>query len=982
MSARGRLQPSPVGLFAGHADRRIVAALAKKAALATVSASALMIALTASQTARAAEDAQMAAAAAPEEIAEVVVTGSRIVRDGYEAPTPVTVASVEQLQQSGQPNVALYLQQLPAFGSEGSGSKSAANAIGSGRQGEDNLNLRSLGAVRTLTLLDGHRVVSPSTVGTVDTNVLPTNLISRIDVVTGGASAAYGSDALAGVVNFVLDKEFVGFKFDGGGGITTYGDNFTKKFQAAYGTGFANDRGHYLFSGELADDPGLFPSGRRAWNKNTHKILPNPAYTATNGQPQFLVADQVGFITEAPGGIITSTGPLKGITFSQDGSPFQFVYPALVGGGYASGGNAPYLDPVQYHQSLAQKQYRYNIFNRLSYDITDNINVYAQLIYNYSTTYGQSKLDDAEANVPIFADNPYMPASVRDRMVALGITQVMMGTFNFDLPVAASLNYRRVWSYSGGATGAFEAFGKEWSWDVHAQYGLAKSSINGLVMNNVNFRNANNAVRASNGAIVCRSTLTNPTDGCVPWNIFGWGNNTQAAINYSKGVSMLRMDTTQNTYEANIEGKPFAIWAGDVSMAAGIAHRKEAVDSWSDALSQQRVFSSGNYFPTKGSYTVTEGFVEAVVPLAVDMPWARSLDLNGAVRATDYSTSGYVTTWKAGMTYSPIDDVRFRVTRSRDIRAPNLENLFSLGNGGSTGGLLDPFNGNRVNPVIQGSNSGNLLLQPEKADTTGLGVVFTPTFVQGFKASFDYYEIDIAGAIGTVGSQETLLRCHAGQVDLCPNIIRAVPGDNTSVVTIIFSRPFNLSNQIQKGFDIEASYQLPVETIIPSWSGDLNLRALATHVISSTSDDGRTPVQDNAGNNTGANPLDWRLNLTATYTNENYTFGVTGRYLSSGTYGPTYLGCASGCPTSTSNLRTINYNHISAKFYTDLNLAYNFMSRADSAADGQLYLTIQNAANVKPATVANISPSTAMSTNPLLYDILGRTFRAGVRFRM
>src|SRR5581483_1777046 len=169
-----------------------------------------------------------------------------------------------------------------------------------------------------------------------------------------------------------------------------------------------------------------------------------------------------------------------------------------------------------------------------------------------------------------------------------------------------------------------------------------------------------------------------------------------------------------------------------------------------DPVSLTRPFSAGNYLPTNGQYDVTEGYVETVIPLAKETAWAKSLDFTAAVRATSYTTSGYVTTWKAGVTYNPIDDIRFRLTRSRDIRAPNLGEEFATGTGGQSGGVLDPFNGNQAAPLFLTQTVGNTSLQPEKADTLGLGVVVQPKFFPGLSASVDYYDITINNAVQSV----------------------------------------------------------------------------------------------------------------------------------------------------------------------------------------------------------------------------------------
>ena len=232
-------------------------------------------------------------------VEQVVVTGTRVQRNGYEAPTPVSVVSADEIEKSATPNIADYINTLPSV----SGSQTptvTTNQVGAGRQGINSLNLRNLGDVRTLTLLDGRRVGGMINTGVVDVSELPQQLISRVDVVTGGASASYGSDALSGVVNFVLDTKFTGFKGDFSGGETTYGDDQSWKADLSYGTGFANDRGHFLLSGEASKENGVYNPSNRPWTKAGWAFITNPAYTTTNGQPLVLKEPQVALSTATP----------------------------------------------------------------------------------------------------------------------------------------------------------------------------------------------------------------------------------------------------------------------------------------------------------------------------------------------------------------------------------------------------------------------------------------------------------------------------------------------------------------------------------------------------------------------------------------------------------------------------------------------------------------------------------------------------------
>ncbi|MGE3475989.1 MAG: TonB-dependent receptor plug domain-containing protein [Rhodospirillaceae bacterium] len=951
--------------------------------------------------------AQTAPPAAAPSIDEITVTGTRVVRDGYEAPTPVTVIGVEQIEQQPMQHISDFVMRLPAFAGAQS-TTSGGNEISNGRQSQNNLNLRGLDVFRTLVLLDGNRFVSGDINGAVNASDLPTPLISRVDVVTGGASAAYGSDAVAGVVNFVLDREFTGIKAEVQAGITARGDDPSYKVSITAGTPFAGGRGHVLFSGEHAWNKGIFHAGQsRAgfWGYDTYHIVENPAWTATSNNPRYFVRSQVGSILATPGGIITA-GPLKGTTFDKTGKAAgTYNYGSFVNSQFTVGGDWRTSDATYYNQTLSNHVSRQAYFGRVSYDLTDNVTAYSNFIYSSSYGYAFSKLDDQLGNLNIRVDNAYLDPAVASRMTALGLTQFTMGSFLLDVPGIQTDNYRLLWTYQGGLEGTFNAFDTDWDWKLHGQYGLARSDLSGRLLDLGRLRGlggvqtyALDAVRAPNGQIVCRGNIdANPANddpSCVPFNPFGYGVNSQAAIDYVKGRAQLYQRNTQSFYAASLNGEPFDTWAGPVSVATGFEWRKEAVTDMGIASYCPKCLTSsytaGNYKGTEGSYKVAEGFLETVIPLAKGEEWAQALDFNGAVRATDYSTSGFVVTWKAGLTYSPVDEVRLRVTRSRDIRAGNLGELYAKGSGGQSPGLVDPFRPLAAPVSYLGSNNGNPNLDPEKADTTSFGIVYQPSWFEGFSASVDYYDIQINGAIETPG--EVLQRCYdsGGTSPLCAAIIRN-PADPTDAlyptigtVRIIESRPENLAYLSQKGLDIEMSYSTQLDRFVDSWSGELSLRAVGTNIIESLRDDRRSGVLDSAGTNSSQGPLSWRWLFTASYELDPIGINWTGRYMSSGQYGSStqrYIECQPGaCPLSTAAFPTIDYNHIDSRFYHDLSLTYKFME-GEGGASASAYLNIMNLMDKAPPMVASTN-YWYMNVNPQLYDTIGRRFYAGIRFRM
>ncbi len=355
------------------------------------------------------------------------MTGSRIVRDGFQAPTPLTVVGSEELQASGTPNVADYVNTIPAFA--GSRMPTATNSsMSGGSSGMNAVNLRSLGLNRTLVLLDGHRVVGSTSDNIVDINLFPQNLVSRVDVVTGGASAAYGSDAVAGVVNFILDKKFTGFKADASGGITEYGDNETWDANFAFGTGFAGDRGHFIFSGQAGRVAGIAVNDR-PWNMEGWQYVSNPAFGTGAGQSHVGARAHCSSITSAfPTASLAASSPaarLHGTAFGEGGAPYQLNYGSLRLDPDMSGGDwrSATIRGTDLANGLTSQQETQNAFARASFKLTDSVEIYAQGMWAHNENHNWCCAKEDNATITIKADNPFIPADVSARMTTLGISR-------------------------------------------------------------------------------------------------------------------------------------------------------------------------------------------------------------------------------------------------------------------------------------------------------------------------------------------------------------------------------------------------------------------------------------------------------------------------------------------------------------------------------------------------------------------------------
>jgi outer membrane receptor protein involved in Fe transport len=936
----------------------------------------------AAQTAPATETAAAEETAAEE--GAIVVTGSRIARTGYDAPTPVAVIGEAELKSEPQANIGDFVNTLPSVrGSQSSSTNSGS--LSNGQAGIATVNLRALGSQRTLVLIDGQRSVPSTTVGFVDTQTIPQGLIKGVEVVTGGASSAYGSDAVSGIVNFSLNRDFDGIRAEYEYGVTTYGDapNHTARLTAGFG--FAGGRGRILLAGDYFYQKGV-DTYDRDWQEAGFFQIDNPAFVPGNGQPERLVGSGIGTYQFTPGGIINS-GPLRGTYFGLIGangqaSLNQFTYGPnrgqwMVGGDYLISREGHWSS-----NSLVPNEKRGNAFGRISFEVSDAFVPFVQ--YSYSGYSGQSFYQQTPSvGVTIQRDNAFLPTALVQDMTNRGLTSISIGTSNAGFPAAGSDNTREVYRFVAGADGEFEIGKTNWKYSGYWQAGIAKTDemlTNTWLNSRVTL--AQDAVRApagnllgvAEGTIVCRSSLTNPTNGCVPLNRIGIGGVTEAARNYvfnngaqPQRLQSLRQDVIALNFSTN---DIFETWAGPVSLAFGGEYRRERVNGSVDPQ-----FNSGwlygNYLVTTGSFNVKEAYLETVVPLA------KGLDVNGAIRVTDYSTSGSVATWKLGATWQIVDDFKLRVVRSRDIRAPNLAELFTPGTARTnTVNVALPGGGQRTDQFLE-QTTGNLALQPETALTWGVGGVFTPSFLPGFAASVDYFDIDLSGAISTITAQTITTLCiEQNRQDLCEFITFNGPPGATSPITGIRLVPFNFAALKVRGIDFEASYRTDIGP------GRLTLRGLVSHYIDNIVDNGIDVARDLAGQNAGGGEAtpSWNYRLTANYDTEKWGFNLTGRGISGGVYDNNFIECQTTCPVSTPQNRTINNNRISGQWYVDASITHRFTAWKTKA---ELFLYVRNLLNSDPVLVGNgptgNNTPAYPQTNRNLYDVLGRTFRLGVR---
>jgi outer membrane receptor protein involved in Fe transport len=924
-----------------------------------------------------------------DEVTEVVVTGSHLTRGGYNSPQPVTSVSAASLEAAAAANVIDFAKTLPTLAGS-STPENSSGALSNGEAGVAALNLRNLGTARTLVLVDGQRW-APSTIeGLVDINTIPQSLISGIDVTTGGASAAYGSGAVGGVINFILDKQYTGIKASYQyGEYEDYGDP-TRKFTLTAGTAFAGDRGHVIFSGELYGDNGIL-SAVPSYDEAGYFAMANSAANIAAGGPQVIAGPATGLSTYTPGGLITS-GALKGTYFGQVGangaaSLNQLAYGSPITGQWMQGGDWQYTDSGQLGKTgLVPTQKRQNAFGRASFDLTDAAEVYLEASYGRYWGFSYYDAPTYTGSTITIQPNNYFLKSLYPSLASKVTSSFTLGTTGAGFLTAAQSDVARASDrFMMGGDGHFTLLNMSWKWDTHGSFAQTQD-IETLpdTTNNANFTNAINAVAGPNGP-VCAAAAAQAA-GCVPINVFGLGaTQLPGALAYIAGDP-----TRHETFELDEGAADFTTndirgWAGPISLAFGAEGRREAVSGDVDPIydpTYGNYWKYGNYVATNASYTVAEAYVETLVPLY------KGLDFNGAVRETHYSTSGGTDSWKLGLTYSPIDDVTFRVTRSADIRAGNLAELFSPGTA-RTNSVTNPWDNGTALLFVQ-KLEGSANVKPEAAKTDVYGVVFQPSFIPGFQASVDYYDIEMSKLISDLSAQQEVNACYAGGVgaQYCQYLelnAYGLPssGASTPVIVQVYQNLYSLS---ERGMDVETTYEKDLATLWDKLSGKLSLHALATHYITFTTNNSVQAI-NLAGTNTGSTP-NWLGRLEAMYTKDSWSYDLVMHGVSSGSLNDAtdvYLQCTAACTPGTGNYKTANITSAPSAFFFDGTISKQIIFNDRTTAS--VFFMVTNLLNREPPQIANMSNTTYGAentpaypqTNTNLYDYLGRSWTLGFK---
>lgn len=923
----------------------------------------------------------------------------------------------EQLEALAVTNIGAAVSQLPAFRASNNPS---TNGFGSFNVGAQIVNLRGLGVTRNLILVDGRRFAPTTREGSVDLNLIPSLLIERTEVVTGGASAAYGSDAVAGVVNVILDKSLSGFKAQVDYGITDESDGDSYHAALAGGLDFLSGRGHVVLGGEFDKQQGIGNCFVRKWCK-PGQVVTNTAFNTPagvgNGLPNFVRSDDNAGFWMTTGGVVAGNNPPEirnlfgtgGIQFAPDGSPIPYTPGSVTTGITQLGGD---IVPTYLNTNLTVPVERYTVYGHAKLELTDNVEGFFEASYGYVTG---SVLQAAffDTAISISRDNPFIPAAIRQVLDENPqIERFTMGRLGDDLARGFSTSTADVWRATTGLNGSFGA--SSWTWDAYYQFGrtdrlqtVENNRIQGDPgrpatdpTNPVNFARAVDAVidnetviTPGTGDIVCRATLSpDPAlraaaAGCVPLNLFGTGNASPAAIDYVYGTLREDIDMQQHVLAANVQGTVAELWAGSLAMAAGLEFRRDEIEVLHDELSNQFAYFQNFGADYSGTAKVVEGYLESELPLLNGARLAQQLNLNTAVRHTRYDIDGFgsylrthssneidATTWKASLLWQPVDWLRLRGTRSRDVRAPNFADLY-LASASSFAPVLNRFNisGQGAPPKTVVGGSPNL--RAERADTTTFGVVFEPRwgFSDGMRLSLDVYDIRVKDYISSPGGAQVIIdRCFAGNALACSLITFG----EDQVITEIRNITLNLDELRVRGEDIEVEYRLPLSGERTGTAGELSFRVLASHTREASTET-LGDVVDRAGQTggLGSNGLpDWLVNAYITYTAKPLSVTLQGRYIDSGVLDATRIDPrdAGYAPTVANST---NDNRVDSRFYVNLFGSVDLPLLGDQQV--QLFAAVYNLFDKEPP----FAPELQYPTNPTYFDQIGRTYRVGARIR-
>jgi outer membrane receptor protein involved in Fe transport len=942
------------------------------------------------------------------DIDEVVVTGSRIVREELTAQSPIAVIDAENIRIQNVTTIEEVLRRSPQF----------AAAIGSqtnnGNEGAATVDLRNLGEERTLVLVDGKRFVPFDPNGVVDINMIPASLLERVEVVTGGASATYGSEAVAGVVNFILKKDFEGLEVNTLYGITQEGDGDTYGFDVTTGTNFAGGRGNIVLNvGYTKQDAVL--QGDRGFSRIARDELLQPFGSFNAEEASTLYSAYPG-------------DPFAGcLQFDAASNPVDCV-------------NTFNFNPPNLFQ-VPQQRWTATALGR--FEITDTLEFFTRASFaNNQTVTRVAPTPTGFAPFRINTDNALLPQAVRDQFALIdqnecddpvfdaddeligcdqlsagagdGIIDIALGKRFTELGTRDSRFENTAFQFVGGLRGEFAETQR---WETFAQYG--RTSRNQRFSGDVSGTRLQNALVSDldgDGNPFCfrpEDPLRTPIAGCVPANIFGPGTLTGAGADYVR-IAVQEINTVdQLVVGGSLTGDlPFTLpTAGDaaLSYAAGVEYRQEQGQSTPDeAYIAGDALGFGSSSPIDAEIDIREVFGELLVPVVRDLPFAEAINLEGGVRFARYKNNVLGqgadfdnTSYKVGADWSPVGGLRFRGMFQRAVRAPNLEEIGQPRTAGIGDLTTDPCEGTDVlgNPALEqlcidtgvppgriGSvvsiiagqigvfRGGDVGLEPEEADTVTFGVVLQDLLVDGLVTSIDYYNIEVDNAIVEPLEQNVVNACYDIEQNasspFCQRIIRSpvTGGLNAGPAVGVEITRLNAGSRTAEGIDIALSKSFGFE------SGELGINVAATYIIEQVLQDADfLPSNDCAGlvGNTCLRPYnEWNVLAQARWTTGPLAVQVDGRYLSPVTQDALVIGGADPADFGIDEIPSYFLFNLNGQY--DLNDTWTLRAGIDNLFDRQ------------PENVGTFFGGTAENsgnTYPAVYDALGRAFTVGVSAR-
>lgn len=956
-------------------------------------------------TASAASAAMYAGVGNTQQLEEIVVTGSRIATTAIDSVSPVQIIGAADIQDAGVANIQGVLLQSPVMGTPGwSRTNSNFNVA---NNGVASIDLRNLGTARTLVLVDGRRFVAgiPGT-SAVDMNAIPTQFIERIDVLTGGASAVYGSDAVAGVVNIILKKHFEGVEFAGQSGVSKESDNREDQMSLTFGANTADGKGNVM--------------AHIGWTKQGEVYSRNRPRSAVDQLSQIYFTGDWADVFKAHRPFYSSYAPQGHVWAGSDDYTWDAngnVIPWSTNGTSTLAATGFNRDNYRY---IALPVERYLLATRASYEIADNHSVFME--GTYAATHTQSHIEPfplssydlfpgSDGWVPIetmydgqMRVNPLIPSYVVNSAVdetGDGRRDYYFTRRLIEVGDRANTGDRGTFRVVAGFEGTvFD----DWSYDAYYSYG--QTSVAQISRGQVNVSNFRYALQAvpdvtdvnNNGdttEAICADAQAR-AEGCVPISIMGYGAISPAAAAYVRAPSMLKALVTQKNAGLNLSGELVDLWAGPLSVAVGGEWRKEFSSNEFDALTALGLNAGNATPPTKGSFDVSEGYIEANLPLLKDVPLAQKLNARAAFRYADYSTVGGVNSWNAGFEWSPISQVRFRVIRAQSTRAPNITELYApqlqdfptglsdpcVGVTATSSGTLDDLcrsqpgvntniaqNGSFVQTQgdIQGISAysgGNPDLKQEVGKSWTIGAVITPEgvpFLQDFAFTIDYFDIQIDHAIVTTPYQFILDQCYNGDSSFCADIQRranAAGAYSAGSIQYLFRGASNSGGAATKGVDFTASYSHEIGP------GQFSGRLSYTHVI-----DGYTiplpgSAKDPFAGEIGASKDRALLSLGYRWNDFNFTWRTS--YIGKACLDNTFT---SPDPSSVACIGAYVYNDVQARWMPGDRY--------------ELYVGVDNLFNQDPPPILSGLPGdvTGTETDSGTYDAIGQRYYAGVRVK-